>query len=300
MARVLVTGAAGFLGRATVRLLRERGHEVRATTLHPRDGCEGLDVGDALACDRALAIDPCDAVVHLAANRTFRFDEMDSAARVNTLGAANLLAAAARRAGRGEDPPAVVLVGTSEEYGRSTELPYSEEGPTLPISPYGTTKQAATRLALAVAPLVPTVVLRPSVIYGPGQPEHMLVVSVARAALRGEPSRIHGGEQTRDLVYVDDVADALERAIHAARGVARGRVINVGSGVEVTVREIAERVIHAVGAGRVDVGPSSSRIGDTSRIVLDVARAHALLGWRAQTSLDEGLAKTVAALRPAR
>jgi nucleoside-diphosphate-sugar epimerase len=291
MTRALVTGAAGFVGGHLLRALAAKGWEVRATA-RDRPGFASLDVTDAAAVD--AAVDGCDVVFHLAAHRGRAFAELDEIARVNTLGAANVLAAATRR---GAHAPRVVLVGSAEEYGTAPSLPFREDGLALPLSAYGASKLAATNLALAVSDAVPAVVLRPSLIYGPGQPMPQLVVSVVRAALAGGTCVIHGGTQTRDLVYVDDVVEALLRAAERANGPARGAVINVGSGEEHAVRHVAERIVALAGAGTLEYRGASTRPGDVPRIVLDTGRARALLDWTARTPLDEGLRRTLDGFR---
>jgi nucleoside-diphosphate-sugar epimerase len=293
--RALVTGAAGFIGTALVSALRARGWTVQATAREARSGCDALDVTDAAAVTRALA--HCDVVFNLAAHRGRPMGELDEATRVNTLGPANLLAAAARRP---DAPPRIVLVGSAEEYGRSPILPLHEQSATLPLSAYGASKLAATQLALAAASVVPVVVVRPSVVYGPGQPLPQLVASVVRAALEGSECTLHGGTQTRDLVYVDDVVEALILAAEQADGAARGTVINVGSGEERTVREVAENIVALAGAGTLTIGPASTRPGDVMRLRYDVTRARELLGWMPRTPLEEGLRRTLEIERRAR
>jgi nucleoside-diphosphate-sugar epimerase len=190
---------------------------------------------------------------------------------------------------------AMVLIGTAEEYGPSVPIPYHEDARCAPVSVYGQSKLVATREALAAWPETVSV-LRPAVIYGANQPGFMLVASCVSAALTGGEVRLRGGQQTRDHVYVEDAAQAVVQAVRRHRDV-RGQIVNVGSGQEQSIVSIAEKVIAIAGRGRVVLDPPSDRPGDVHRMSMSTERAERLLGWRAQTSLDLGLTKTLHALQ---
>lgn len=284
--RVLVTGCSRFLGDAVVRALHQKNHSAIATASRAREGVSALDVREARAVDEAC--EGVDAIVHLAAVRAYGDPSATAlASAIITEGTRTVVRAAKRRS------ILVVLAGSGEEYGPTGAVPYREEGPYAPVSEYGRAKRAAVTAALDEYP-EGACVLRPSTVYGAEQPAMMLVAQCLKAAREDGVVRINGGAQTRDHVYVDDVAEAFVRAVDAGRSVC-GHEINIAAGDARSVRFIAERVLAIAGRGRLEVGPASTRAGDVMEASFCIERARALLGWRAETSLDEGLARTVRA-----
>lgn len=122
----------------------------------------------------------------------------------------------------------------------------------------------------------------------------MLVAQCLRAAEEDSVVRINGGEQRRDHVFVEDAAEAFVRALEAVDGVC-GHEFNVASGDARSVRSVAERVIRCAGRGRVEIGPQSTRAGDVMEATFSTELAASKLGWRARTSLEDGIARTVSA-----
>jgi UDP-glucose 4-epimerase len=283
---VLVTGCSRFLGEAIVRALRQKNHSVIATALHAREGVAALDVRDERAVDQACS--KADAIIHLAAVRTYGDPSAMAYATAVIIDGTRAVVRAAKRHGL-----RVIIAGSGEEYGATGVVPFREEGPYAPVSEYGRAKRAAVVEALEQYP-EGTCVLRPSTVYGAAQPAMMLVAQCLRAARENGVVRIHGGEQTRDHVYVDDVADAFVRAVIADAGIC-GHEINIATGQAHSVRFIAERVLAIAGRGRLEVGPASRRAGDVMEASFCVERARWLLGWQAETSLEDGLTRTVRA-----
>jgi UDP-glucose 4-epimerase len=303
--RVLVTGGAGFIGSHVVERLLADGHAVDVVDNLSTGRRERVTAAARLfVCDlrsarldAALAAARPDAVVHLAAQAAVprsvadpRFD-----ASVNVLGTLGLLDAARRAAVR-----RVVYISTGGAvYGDTDVLPTPEDHPTRPASPYGVSKLAGERYLECWAGLTgtPTLSLRLANIYGPRQDPHGeagVVAIFAARLLAGAECVINGdGEQTRDYVYVEDVANAVARALAYADVTG---VVNIGTGVATSVNDIYRRLARAVGVTRpARHGPA--RPGEQRKSVLDAARAKAVLGWTASTPLDVGLAKTVEDLR---
>jgi nucleoside-diphosphate-sugar epimerase len=167
-----------------------------------------------------------------------------------------------------------------------------------PGSPYAASKAGATAFGRLFHELygLPVASLRPFLCYGPGQPDlRKLVPYVVRSMLRGEQARVGSGRRPIDWVYVDDVAEAFVAA-SAARGI-DGRVLDIGTGRLTTAREVVERIHAAIG------GAPPPRFGALPDRPLERARAAdvettaRLLGWRARTHLDAGLALTIAEAR---
>jgi UDP-glucose 4-epimerase len=298
--RALVTGGAGFIGSHVVDRLLATGYAVhivdnlstgRRELAHPDAVLHVADIRSPRLSALFDAARP-EVVVHLAAQMDLRRSVEDPIfdASVNVLGTLNLLECC-RRTGVGR----FVLASTGGAiYGECDRLPTPEDQPEHPTSPYGVAKLAAERYLEAWRALTGATAfsLRFANVYGPRQNplgEAGVVAIFSRRLLQGEPCLVNGdGEQTRDYVYVEDVADASLAAVHAPiTGVA-----NIGTGVETTVNELYRRLSAAAGVERASTrGPAKA--GEQRRSALDASRAQHLLGWKATTGLDDGLKKTL-------
>lgn len=298
--RVLVTGGSGFLGSHLVRRL-EKARIPYTAVLHdrpaPEPGADGdhwvrLDLSNAAAVESLVSAARPEIVFHLAgirgAERTLEFAER--AIRGNFLVSQHLLSAL----GRSARPQRIVLIGTSEEYGRQETIPYTEDLPARPVSPYSASKAAVTQFALLYHQLfgMPVVLLRPFVVYGPGQAPGMLIPSLMEAFVRGEPFAMTEGEQTRDFVYVDDVVDAMVAA--AVADGAAGEIFNVCSGEEHPIREVAEEAARVAGAAddALRIGALPYRQNEVWRLVGSNDKACRVLGWSPRVRLEDGLRRT--------
>ena len=314
--RVMVTGGAGFIGSNLVDRLLAEGHlvdvvddlttgslanltDARAASAHTF-GFHQLDIRSPDLVDVMGRRRP-EVVFHLAAQADVRvsverpvFD-----ADVNILGTLRVLEGA-RAAGNSR---VVFAASGGTLYGEAdpSELPLKESHAQRPLSPYGVSKKAAIDYLTAYRELhaVEFCALALANVYGPRQDpfgEAGVVAIFAERLLRGEPVTIFGdGEQTRDFVYVDDVVDAFVRA--ATRG--GGLLLNVGTGREETVNDLAAAMASRAG---VSVAPvhAPERPGELRRSALDPERASIHLGWRAWTSLDDGVDGVLKHMRRAR
>jgi dTDP-glucose 4,6-dehydratase len=190
-----------------------------------------------------------------------------------------------------------ILISSSEVYGTARHAPMDEEHPLDPRSPYAATKAGGDRLAYAywVTYGLPIVIVRPFNNYGPYQHPEKVVPRFVTQALRDRPLTIHGdGSASRDWLYVDDDAEAIEAVISADLGDVAGEVINVATGVDVSVAEIADLVLAAVGRPASLKVHVDDRPGQVDRHIGSTAKAERLLAWCARTAFEEGLARTVA------
>ena len=301
--RVMVTGGAGFVGSHMVDRLVARGDDVlvvddlstgSASNLPPGVELEEMDIASPRLLDVASAWRP-EAVCHAAAQPSVPVSMSDPLldAHTNVMGGLNVLKAAVK-AGCSQ----VVYINTGGAlYGEPDYLPCDEDHPQRPLSPYGLSKLTMERyFRLMLPPSVTLKVLRLANVYGPRQSaegESGVISIFIRRMLRGEPVTIDGdGLQTRDFVYVGDVAAALQLVIDYPEPL----TANIGTASGVSVNELFEVIADLTGYERSpQLGPP--RLGDVKHVVLEVTRARERLGWTATTSLAGGLRKTVAAMR---
>jgi dTDP-glucose 4,6-dehydratase len=190
-----------------------------------------------------------------------------------------------------------ILISSSEVYGTAERAPMDEEHPLNPRSPYAATKAGADRLAYSyyVTYELPIVIVRPFNNYGPFQHPEKVLPKFIIQALNDQPLTVHGdGHASRDWLYVEDDAEAIESIITADMDVVAGEVFNVATGIDISVQEIANHVLDAL-----DKPPSMKihtpeRPGQVHRHIGSTDKAERLLGWRARTSFEQGLEQTIA------
>ncbi|HEY3350245.1 MAG TPA: NAD-dependent epimerase/dehydratase family protein [Thermoanaerobaculia bacterium] len=298
MARVVVTGGAGFLGRHIVRALSEAGVEVCVLDrLPPRDAFPpGVEVVAGNVAERDVVertLCGADAVVHLACTTVPQTSEDNRLhdLRSNVEPALTLLDCAAAAGAR----RFVFASSGGTIYGNPIRTPIGEDHPTRPANSHGAMKLAVEGYLWSCANLtgLETYALRMSNAYGPGQtaakPQGFIGV-LARMVRSGKPVEIWGdGSVVRDFVFVEDVARAF---VQCLAGSAPPGPYNIGSGLGHSLREVVALAEKVLGAS-IPVHFLPSRRIDVPSNVLDVSRARTLLGWEAQTPLEEGLRKTL-------
>ncbi|QDM17962.1 NAD-dependent epimerase/dehydratase family protein [Tardiphaga sp. vice278] len=302
--KVLVTGATGFLGAHAVRSLLDAGLHVtivarQSSSLARLRLLTGRTDFDVQICDLtsrsqvqdAVATAKPDAILHAAAYGVeFGQDDLQSAVEGNVAATGYLVSAASKASVR-----RFLHIGTSFEYGEHSG-PISEDAPLQPTGLYGSTKAAASVLALGIASNLglPICVARVFGMYGPLENIRKFVPSVFHAGASGVDMPCSPGQQLRDYSYVGDIAGACARII--LQDFKENCVINLGSGHAITIRSLAEAATRAAG-GRPDFlkwGALPYRLNEVMCIEADGSRALQLLGWRATTSLESGLRETFA------
>jgi len=299
--RFLVTGGAGFLGAALSNHLNRDGHQVRVI--------DDLSAGDPAQLDDDVLftrgdvsdrpklwtlLQDVDCVYHLAARVLVsesilyprRYNEVNVGGTVSVMEA--MRDAGVRR---------VVFTSSGAVYGEQADQPVREDQRPNPQSPYAVSKLAAEYYVRTIGALwgIETVVLRIFNAYGPGQrlpPSHPPVVPrfLSQGQQGGSLVIFGGGGQTRDFVYVDDVVDGLVAAATAS-DVDR-RIINVGSGRETSINELASLVAQAV-EREVEVLHSPAESGGVARLCADISAARRLLGYKTRVKLATGLRLTL-------
>jgi dTDP-glucose 4,6-dehydratase len=305
--RVLVTGGAGFISSSLIRhLLAHTSYDVVSLDAltyagnlenladvisHERLSFVHGDIRDAeLVRD---VVGEVDVIVNAAAESHVEKSIEEGASEfvtTNVEGTQILLDAIRER-----PVERFVLISSSEVYGTAERAPMDEEHPLNPRSPYAATKAGGDRLAYSyfVTYGLPIVIVRPFNNYGPRQHPEKVVPRFVTQALADEPLTVHGdGHASRDWLYVDDDAEAIESIIEAPIDSVAGEVVNVATGVDISVREVARLVLDVVGSdsGVVHV---EERPGQVDRHIGSTDKLARLTGWRARVGFEAGLERTV-------
>jgi UDP-glucose 4-epimerase len=288
-ARVLVVGATGFLGRHLCPRLRAAGAEVhavsrgRAPAHLPTERWWTADVAEESAARHLVQAVKPDVVVHLGA-LTHAAPDVELVLptfRSALASTVNLLTALTEQGCR-----RIVLTGSIEE-------PVGDVAAVRPASPYAAAKSAASVYARMFHALYRTPVInaRLTLTYGPEQRRRKVIPSAILALLRGQPPRVSSGTRAWDFVYVDDAVDALVRL--ADGGGPDGATVDIGTGRLTTLRSVVEQLAAIVDP---TIVPAFGAVADrplTESGAADAAATDAMLGWRATTTLEAGLRRTV-------
>lgn len=289
--RVVVTGAAGFLGRHVARRFRDEGWEVSGFDVAWFDEAGvGLIQGDLNDANSVRsAIQGADVVAHVGAiGDVYLAGEQPAlAAEVNVLGTANVIEAALAQGAR------MIYASTWEVYGEPMTQPITEDHPTMPDHPYSITKLAGESLILAATRLrdLSGLALRLGTAFGSGLRPNSVFRIFLDKARSGQPLTIQGdGSQGRQFTHASDIARAFELA---ARSEASGMALNIVSPETVTIKELAEEIV-ARFPTEVSFGPS--RPGDVAPAQVSAERARQVLGWRAEMPFARGLEELIASV----
>jgi len=308
--RVLVTGAAGFIGSHLCEALVARGDDVTGVDnfdpFYPRATKErNLEALRADArfrlCEAdvrhdALPLAGVHAVIHLAATAGVRpsLDDPATYMDVNVTGTARVLDAASRAGVR-----RVVLGSSSSVYGESTPAPFAEDAPAVaPISPYAASKRAAELVGYAVglARKLHILCVRFFTVYGPRQRPDLAVYRFTERIAQGLPVAMHGdGSSERDYTYITDAVDGIVAALDwTGRGGSergdggRWQVVNIGGGERVRLDRLIALIGHALGREpRIERRPDQP--GDVRLTAADLSRAERELGYRPRIGIEEGI-----------
>lgn len=284
----LVTGASGFVGSTLVRMLRERGATVVPLSRRAEPDAIQADLTDFASLTKALDGRTFDAVFHLAAAGVNPKEPVLSLIHVNAEGTENLLKAL-------ESLPVcpIVVAGSWTEYGASQSGVYAEDMMCAPMSAYGVSKLASTLFATSwsVQQRRPLTVLRLFSVYGPGEQEYRLGPAMIKAFREGRAPSIGFPDNTRDFVYVEDVADAFIRAVDLKTS---GTILNVGTGIGTSIRAFVDEIRRAMGTAIEPIhGVEQPRPWDVPASQADVRRLEAMLAWKPMTSLEKGIERTL-------
>lgn len=308
---ILVTGGAGFIGSHITHRLLELGHDVVVVdTLDPYydpdikrrnvDRCEDVggdaytflegSITDRELVDGLMSEHDIQFVYHEAAQAGVRtsVENPQKPNRINVEGLLNVLTAAVDN-----DVVRVVNASSSSVYGVAEYLPFDEEHPNNPQSPYGVSKLAAEHYCNVFNNLydISTVNLRYFTVYGPYMRPNMAITNFTSRCLNGKNPVIFGdGEQTRDFTYIDDIVDANVALLDSDAG--DGETFNVGSGDNININELAKHIIEKTGAD-VELEYESSKKGDARHTHADISKAREVLGYEPTRTIREGVSEFV-------
>lgn len=306
--RVLVTGAGGFIGSNVVEALVARGAKVTCFVRYKASGDHGalhflpeevqkqLTIASGDLADPASAaalVEGHEVVLHLAAlvGIPYSYIHPIEVVRTNTMGTAYLLEAC-RKVGIGR----MVCFSTSEVYGTARYAPIDEEHPLQAQSPYAASKIGSDQIALSYFRSfgTPVSIARPFNTYGPRQSSRAVIPTIITQALKGGAVKLGAVSPTRDLCYVGDTAEGVIRICEVPEAV--GEVINIGTGREISIGALAEKIFEILGR-KPEIVTDEKRLrpekSEVFRLIADGSKAKRVLGWEPRVGLEEGLSRTI-------
>ena len=305
---VLVTGAGGFIGSHLTERMVELGTSVKAFVrynsrndwglleLLPKQTLDKIEVimGDLRDIDAIRhAAKEVDVIFHLGSLIAipYSYTHPRETIETNIFGALNILTAA-----KENSIEKLIHTSTSEVYGTAQYVPIDENHPLQGQSPYSASKIGADKIAESFYRSfdVPIAIIRPFNTYGPRQSARAVIPTTITQALTSEKIFLGSLHPTRDYTYVGDVVEAFVKVAESPKSV--GEVINIGSNFEISIGDLANKIISLVGKNA-KIIPDPARVrpqdSEVERLWCDNAKAKRLLGWEPKTSLDEGLKRTI-------
>ena len=306
--RVLVTGAGGFIGSHLTERLVKEGAKVRAFVhynsrndwglleLLPKDILKEIevfsgDIQDPFAVHKAVK--GCEIVFHLASLIAIPYSYIapQSFVSTNVLGAVNVMEACLK-----EGIERVIHTSTSEVYGTALYIPIDEKHPLQGQSPYSASKIGADKIAESyyLSFNLPVAIIRPFNTYGPRQSARAIIPNIITQLLTHNCIKLGNLSPTRDLNYVEDVVEGFLKMANASKVI--GEVVNIGSGKEISIRDLAHKIMQIIGkevpiiTEEIRKRPEKSEV---RRLLADNSKARKILGWKPRFSLEEGLKRTI-------
>ena len=308
--KILVTGAAGFIGSFLCESLVEAGYDVKAFIRYnsrnfwgwleesPHKNSMEVISGDIRNYDSVKnAVKGTNIIFHLAAliGIPYSYSSCDSYVDTNIKGTLNILEAA-----RDSGVEKIVHTSTSEVYGTAKFVPITEEHAVNPQSPYAATKAGADFIAMSFYRSfgIPIVAVRPFNTYGPRQSARAIIPTIITQILNGNKIKLGNTDSTRDLTYVKDTVKGFIKAAECKAAI--GETINLGTNSEISIKELAVLISNLMDANvEIEIDPKRIRPekSEVTRLFADTQKAKKLLNWSSSYSLEQGLKDTIAWLR---
>jgi nucleoside-diphosphate-sugar epimerase len=293
---LLVIGGTGFIGHHLLRTAQQKGWQMTSVSLNPPSKERFVDSVRYLHFDLAdrnyvkkYFDEDFDYVVNLGGYIDHKKFQEGGRELIDShfTGLLNLIEWLPRNRLK-----SFVQFGSSDEYGDAI-APQTESVRESPISPYSLGKVAATHFLqmLHKTEQFPSVVLRLFLTYGPGQDEQRFIPQIIKGCLQDADFPVSAGEQLRDFCYVEDVVEAIIVSLEVK--MAHGKVLNIASGDPVSIRNMIEKIRNIIKQGYPKLGKIPYRDGENMELYADVKQAEECIGWKAETTLDKGLEKTV-------
>ncbi len=295
--QLLVVGGAGFIGQHVVKKALEKGFNITVLSKNDHNTIDKLDGVTYLTADirhkvsllTILEDKVFEYVINLGgyvdhANYSNGGDEVYD---VHFNGVRNLVDCLDKSKIKG-----FVQIGSSDEYGNNP-APQSEAQREAPISPYSCAKVAATYFlqTLYKTEKFPAVILRPFLVYGPGQGEERFIPQIIKGCMNNQKFPTSKGEQLRDFCFIDDFVRAVFSALD--NDDVYGEVINVSSGKPISIKNIVDMIVDIFGFGKPQFGQIAYRDGENMTLYANIDKAEKLLGWKPSVSLEKGLEETI-------
>jgi dTDP-glucose 4,6-dehydratase len=309
MKTILVTGGAGFIGSNLVKYLLRNYPDYKVVVLDALTYAGSIDnfppeirnnshfdfwQGNVMNSEIVgELVDKAEIVFHLAAESHVARSIYDNKRFYETdvLGTQTVANAVLKYG-----VERFIHLSTSEVYGTALTVPMAEDHDLNPHSPYASAKTGADRLVYSywVTYKIPAVIVRPFNNYGPNQHLEKVIPRFITSALLNQPLTVHGdGNNSRDWLFVEDHCEALDLIMHTDIKKLQGEVINLGTGRDFTVMQIAEKIAEIMGKSKDLIQHIPERMGQVKKHFSSTEKAHKLLNWQAQTSFEEGLEKTI-------
>jgi nucleoside-diphosphate-sugar epimerase len=294
---LLIVGGTGFIGMHLAKKSLDLGLRVSVISKNNKPPSERLKDVEYLSIDIGLYEDlhsqlktkSYHYVVNLSGyiDHSNYFDGGDKVIDVHFNGTRNLIECLDKKILR-----SFVQIGSSDEYG-SNSAPQNENQRELPFSPYSFSKSASTLFLqmLFKAEGFPSVILRPFLVYGPGQGKNRFIPHVINECIKNSEFPVSPGLQLRDFCLVDDIVDSIILALD--NDDAYGEVINIASGEPISIKDIVMKIQNIIGLGKPEFGAIKYRKGENMNLVADITKAKKILNWSPNASLNYGLKKTI-------
>lgn len=308
---ILVTGGAGFIGSNFVRYLFEGYPDYDIIVLDALTYAGNSDnIPENIKKDSRFSfwygnvrngelvnelVTKSDVVVHFAAESHVARSIFDNAIFFETdvLGTQTVANAVLKNQ---DSIERFIHISTSEVYGTAQLVPMTEDHPLNPTTPYAAAKAGADRLVYSYwfTYDIPAVIIRPFNTYGPNQHLEKVIPRFIANTILEEPLTVHGsGKNTRDWVFVGDLCQALDKVIHVSRDKVKGQVINLGTGKDTSINEIADMVLARLNKPRTLITHTPDRFGQVEKHLAGTDKAQRILDWRAVTDFRTGLGQTI-------